>query len=65
MNAIVLAPSQVQPQSHRVDEPAVSLRLVPPSESTQTGDRDGPARAAATAPFWTWFIENPRRSRGV
>ncbi len=65
MNAISLAPRQVEPQSHLVDEKAVTLRLLPAPESVQTGNGNGPGNAAAGAPFWTWFIENPRRASGA
>lgn len=65
MNAISLAPHQVEPPSHLVDEKAVALRLLPTPEGVRTGNGNGPANATAGAAFWTWFIENPRRSRGV
>ena len=65
MNAISLAPRQVQPQDRVADEGAESLRLLPASESAETGDGNALAPATAAAPFWTWFIENPRRPRSV
>ncbi len=65
MNAISSAPRQVEQESHLIDEKAVALRLLPAPESVRTGNGNGPTNATAGAPFWTWFIENPRRASGA
>jgi hypothetical protein len=66
MSAIVIV-SMPAPEGQLVTEQAAALRVVDPlpqsteSDNTRAELPEASNRDQMTPPFWTWFIENPRR----
>jgi hypothetical protein len=69
MNAIVIVFTpghDAQPVTEQVTAARMVGPLPPPatdSDNTRADRRQTSNRDQTPPPFWTWFIENPRRSR--